>query len=65
MDKYIRIDLTKATVFLTETEIRRLLHSDSELYTAALKRGKAIKRSTQRQKREENCFDALGDWEGL
>jgi hypothetical protein len=59
--KYIEIALTKATVFLTEKEIRRLLYTDMELYEAALKRGKSINRTRQKQKREEDRWE----WEGL
>jgi hypothetical protein len=66
LEKFIEINLTKATVFLTEAEIRKLLYTDMELYGEALKRGKAIKRTRQKKKREEDKrFDALGDWGGL
>lgn len=52
MDKYIEIRLTKTVLYLTESEIRKLLHKDNELYTVALKRGKAFKRARQRTQRD-------------
>lgn len=50
--KYIEVNLTKCTLFLTESEMRKLLYMDMDLYKAALKRGKAFKRTEQRQARE-------------
>lgn len=42
--KLIEIRMTKHTLFLTERELAHLLSRDPELWAAAIKRGKAIKR---------------------
>lgn len=46
-EKLIAIRMTKTTLFLTESELSRLLVKDPELWAAAIKRGKAIRRKAK------------------
>lgn len=43
-NRLIEIRMTKHTLFFTERELAHLLSRDPELWAAAIKRGKAIKR---------------------
>lgn len=52
MEKYIKIQLTKCQIFLTEAEITSLLARDTTLWTEALKRGKAFTRARTARERE-------------
>jgi len=44
-EKLIAIKMTKATLFLTEPELSRLLAKDPELWREAIRRGKHIRRA--------------------
>ncbi|SHF70639.1 hypothetical protein SAMN02745218_02922 [Desulfofundulus australicus DSM 11792] len=44
-EKLIAIKMTKATLFLTEPELSRLLAKDPALWTEAVRRGKYMKRA--------------------
>lgn len=53
--KLIEIRMTKHTLFLTEHELAHLLSRDPELWRAAVKRGKAIKRQRAAERRQIKC----------
>ena len=44
-EKLIAIKMTKATLFLTEAELSRLLTREPELWAAAVRRGKCVLRA--------------------
>jgi hypothetical protein len=46
-EKLIAIKMTKATLFLTEPELVRILAKEPELWAAAIKRGKFIRRAAK------------------
>jgi hypothetical protein len=50
--RFIEIRLTKYRIYLTETEINKLLSKDPLLWQEAIKRGKAIKRVETASKRK-------------
>ena len=43
-NKLLEIKVTKATLFIYERELMKLLAQDQELYTKVIKRGKSILR---------------------
>ena len=49
--QHIEIQLPKCRVFLTPAEIHRLLQQDLELFTKAIRRGKAIIRARKARER--------------
>ncbi|GAB6178972.1 hypothetical protein JCM14036_02910 [Desulfotomaculum defluvii] len=49
--KYIAIKVTKCVLYLTEQELTSLLAKDRELWTTAIKRGKAFTRAKESQQR--------------
>lgn len=49
--KLIEIKMTKHTLFLTERELAHLLSLNPELWAAAIKRGKAIRRQKAAKRR--------------
>lgn len=54
-EKLIAIKMTKTTLFLTESELSRLLAKDPELWAAAIRRGKRIKRQEAQERRKPKC----------
>ena len=52
-DRYIEINLTKCTLFLTQAEMQKLLNNEPAIWSEALKRGKYILRSRKQREREQ------------
>ena len=52
MSRYIEIQMTKTRIFLTETELNRLLAREPELWALSVKRGKGILRRRTAVKRQ-------------
>lgn len=55
-NRFIEIKLPKATAFLTQEEIHKLLMSYPVIYKESLKRGKYIMRNRQQKVREEQKY---------
>lgn len=53
--RYIEIKLPRCVVFLTATEINRLLQKDPDLFAEGLRRGKAIMRRRQELSRQSKA----------
>lgn len=43
-EKWIRIDLPKCRIYLTQAEVYKMLNQNREIYMQAIKRGKMMKR---------------------
>ena len=56
-EQYLEVRLPKCLVVLTKGELLTLLRQDPELWRKALKRGKAVRRRRQAEKR--NRFDLV------
>lgn len=52
-NRLIEIKMTKHTLFLTEQELAHLLSLNPELWAAAIKRGKRIKRQQAAERRRK------------
>lgn len=55
-EKLLELKMTKCTLFLTETEINKLLAQQPKLWETALKRGKGILRNRQHEGRKEKKY---------
>lgn len=58
MCQLIEIRMTKTWIFLTETELNRLLAREPELWALSIKRGKGIirrRKELQRQSKAPRC----------
>lgn len=65
MMRYIEIKITKATLFLTESELINLLARDPPLWEKAIKRGKAFRRAAAQEQREVNFnADSIKNYAG-
>ena len=56
MVKYHRIEMGKATIFITTPELATLLHRDQTLFREVLRRGKVFKRKEEKDKQYEKKF---------
>ena len=48
-NRYHRIDIGKATIYITNLELASLLHKDEPLFREVLRRGKIFKRVESKQ----------------